>query len=315
MKTRLKNIGANLSLTLLVWIFRFIRLEWLGPAAKPIGSLGFLLVKRYRERIIENLHMSLGHDKDSREIDQLVSEIFFHLACAISEFVSLLARARRWEKCLPQVKIRGSEYLDEALRKGTGVVALGMHLGGFFLVPARIAVEKYPCNVVINRGRNQALWKKLEKYHQIFGVKTIYTKPSVVALKKSLNSLCRNEIVYVLADEQQRRRGILTLFFGRKAFTSAGPAILSIKTGAAILPMYILRTNGAGRTLVIEPPVMIQQTGDERRDIELLTTQYTHAIEQIVRRYPGQWAWLNRRWKLPSSETSESKETEPSFKS
>ena len=292
-------MAADLLLMLLVWIFRFIRFESLGSVAKPISTLGFLLAKRYRERIIENLHIGLGLDKDSTEIDQLVKEIFFHLACAVCEFVSLLGRTRRWERFLPQIKIRGSEHLDEALQKGTGVIALGMHLGGFFLVPARIAAEKYPCNVVINRGRNHALWRRAEKYHRIFRVKTIYTQPSVVALKKSLNRLCRNEIIYVLADEQQRRRGIATLFFGRRAFTSPGPAFLSIKTGAALLPMYVLRTNGARKTLVIEPPVTIQGTGDEKRDIELLTAQFTQVIEQIVRRHPGQWAWLNRRWKIP----------------
>jgi KDO2-lipid IV(A) lauroyltransferase len=165
--------------------------------------------------------------------------------------------------------------------------------------------------VVINRGRNQRLWKRFEEYHHIFGVKTIYTKSSVTAFKKSMKSLSRNEIIYILADEQQRRGGIATLFFGRKAFTSPGPAFLSIKTGAIILPIYVFRSNEGRRTLVIEPPVTIQRTGDEGTDIELLTAQFTQVIEHIVRRHPNQWTWLNRRWKLPPLETSESKETEP----
>jgi KDO2-lipid IV(A) lauroyltransferase len=311
MKALLENIAGNLLLTILVWVFRFIRFESLESVTKPIGALGFLLAKRYRKRVIENLRIAFGQDKDSTEIDHFAKEIFFHLAYAISELVSLLARARSWEEFLPQIKIQGSEHLDEALQKGTGVVALGIHLGGFFLVPARISVEKHSCSVLINRGRNRALWKRLEKYHRIFRVKTIYTKPSLVALKKSLNSLSRNEIIYVLADQQQRRRGIATLFFDRKAYTSPGPAFLSIKTGAAILPMYVLRkNNGASRTLVIEPSVTIQRTRDERIDIELLTAEFTQRIEQIVRQYPGQWAWLNRRWKLPPLQTSESKEAE-----
>jgi KDO2-lipid IV(A) lauroyltransferase len=311
MKARLENIAAVLLLTALVWIFRFIRFESLESVARPIGTLGFVLTRRYRERIVENLHIGLGDEKDSRAMDRLIKEIFFHLACTICEFVSLLAKADRWDEFLPQIEIRGREHLDKALQEGNGVIALGMHLGGFFLVPARIAVEKYPCHVVINRGRNLALWKKFEEYHHLFGVKTIYTKPSVMALKKSLKSLSRNEIIYILIDEQQRRRGIATLFFGRKAFTSPGPAFLSIKTGAIILPMYVLRTNEGAKTLVIEPPVTIHRTGDEGTDIELLTAQFTQVIEQIVRRYPNQWTWLNRRWKSPPLEISARKETAP----
>jgi KDO2-lipid IV(A) lauroyltransferase len=51
--------------------------------------------------------------------------------------------------------------------------------------------------------------------------------------------------------------------------------------------------------LVIKSPLQFEPTKDEKRDIERLTYQFTKTIEEIVRQYPTQWAWLNRRWKLP----------------
>jgi KDO2-lipid IV(A) lauroyltransferase len=63
--------------------------------------------------------------------------------------------------------------------------------------------------------------------------------------------------------------------------------------------MFVLRGNGIQRTLVIGNPVEIERTLDEKKDIETLTAKFTEAIEEMIRRYPSQWAWLNRRWKLP----------------
>jgi len=51
--------------------------------------------------------------------------------------------------------------------------------------------------------------------------------------------------------------------------------------------------------LVIKSPIEIERTTDEKKDIERLTILFTKAIEEMVRQYPSQWAWLNRRWKSP----------------
>ena len=63
--------------------------------------------------------------------------------------------------------------------------------------------------------------------------------------------------------------------------------------------MFILRERGIERTLVIGHPINIERTPNEQKDIETLTAKFTKAIEDMVRQYPSQWAWLNRRWKLP----------------
>jgi KDO2-lipid IV(A) lauroyltransferase len=298
-KYQSRDLVATLFLTLFVWIFRYVSLRSLGVMAKPLGSLGFHLVKRYRHRVTDNLRIAFGREKSLQEIDHLAREVFFHLACIPLEFIYLLAHAHRWKQFLPHIRIQGRENLDHALSKGNGVIALGLHLGAFLLLVSRLAVEGYPCNVVINRGHFPGLWKRFESYHRIFGARSIYARPTVMALKKSLNCLRRNEILYALADEQQRRRGIPTTFFGRKAFTSSGPAILSIKTRAPIIPMFVRRDLGMEKTLIICNSIEIEKTTDKEKDVELLTSRLTEAIEEIVRQYPGQWSWLNRRWKLP----------------
>jgi KDO2-lipid IV(A) lauroyltransferase len=62
--------------------------------------------------------------------------------------------------------------------------------------------------------------------------------------------------------------------------------------------MFVLRENRIQWTLVIGHPIEIEKTSDEEKNIETLTAKFTGAIEDAVRRYPSQWTWLNRRWKL-----------------
>ncbi len=193
----------------------------------------------------------------------------------------------------------GQEHLETALAKRKGVIALGAHLGAFTLLGTRLAVEGYPVNIIINQEKFPKLWKRLNTLQGTVGQKIFSPKPITTSIKKSLNCLRRNEILYLLADEQQRRGGIPVPFFGQKAYTPFGPALFSLKTGAPILPMFVLRENRIQWTLVIGHPIEIEKTSDEKKDIETLTAKFTKAIEESIRQTPSQWTWLNRRWKLP----------------
>ncbi len=272
--------------------------------AKIMGTIVFRLIKKYRERVIVNLSVAFGGEKDTDEIITIAQEVFFHFTLTPLETIYLIANRLPFERFILNVKIKGKEYLEEALAKKRGVVALGAHLGAFTLLGSRLAAEGYSVNVMINQGSFPKLWKRLVAYQERLGQKILPPKPITTSVKKSLNCLRRNEILYLVADEQQRRGGIPVPFFGQKAFTPSGPALFSLKTGAPILPMFVLRKNRIQWTLVIGRPIEIERTSDERKDIEALTAQFTKAIEDVIRQHPSQWAWLNRRWKSPPSKGS-----------
>ena len=260
----------------------------------------FYLYKKYRKRVIGNLSIAFQGEKDLDEVKKLARKVFFHFTLTPLETIYMVANPL--ERFLLKMNIKGREYLDAALAKGNGVVALGAHLGSFPLLGVRLTAEGYLLNAIINEANFPKLMKRIDTYARKMGQKLFFPKPAPTSVKKSLNCLHRNEILYLVADEQQRRGGLPVPFFGQRAFTAPGPAIFSIKTGAPILPMFVLRGNGIERTLVIGNPIEIERTSDEKKDVEVLTAKFTEAIEAAVRRYPSQWAWLNRRWKLPPQE-------------
>lgn len=282
-----------------VFLFRWVSLKGVVFFSKIVGILTFYLYKKYRERVIGNLSLAFGNEKDSKEIRRLAKEIFYHFTLTPLETIYLIASGYHFSRFLLNIKIEGKEHLDAALARGKGVIALGAHFGSFMLLGTRLAVEGYPFNLIVNIGGFRKLWGKLAYYQGIVGQQTIPLKPVSASIKKSLNCLHRNEILYIVADEQQRRGGLPVPFFGQVAYTPPGPAIFSLKTGASILPMFVLRDDDLNRTLIIKSPLQFERTKDEKKDIERLTHQFTKAIEETVRQYPAQWAWLNRRWKLP----------------
>jgi KDO2-lipid IV(A) lauroyltransferase len=248
--------------------------------------------------VLSNLSLVFRGEKDPKEMTKLAKEIFFNFT--LTPLETLYAYFHPFEKFLLKIEIQGKEYLESALAQKNGVIALGAHLGPFTLVGARLALEGYPFNLIINEGRNfPKLWKRLGDYQRRLGQKLFPPKPATASVKKSLNCLHRNEILYLIADEQQIRGGLPVPFFGQTAYTPPGPAIFSLKTGAPILLMFIVREKGSPKTLFIRGPIETERTSDEKKDIELLTAKFTKAIEDIIRQYPSQWPWLNRRWKLP----------------
>ncbi len=91
------------------------------------------------------------------------------------------------------------------------------------------------------------------------------------------------------------REGVFADFFGRPACTNKGMALLALKTGAPVIPAFLIR-NHSGFTAKFLPEIPLIKTGDKVKDLEANTAQYNRVIESVVRQYPDQWFWVHRRW-------------------
>jgi len=93
-------------------------------------------------------------------------------------------------------------------------------------------------------------------------------------------------------------QGEFVEFFGIQACTASGLARVALRTGAAVLPGFMLWEKKEGcYVLHFGPELELPQSGDAAADVLALTQQCTHTIENWIRRYPDQWLWIHRRWK------------------
>jgi KDO2-lipid IV(A) lauroyltransferase len=93
-------------------------------------------------------------------------------------------------------------------------------------------------------------------------------------------------------------QGVFVDFFGKAACTASGLARVALKTGAAVVPGFLLWEAAEERyVLHFGERIEFEATGDAESDIVALTQRCTGVIEAWVRRYPEQWLWIHRRWK------------------
>ena len=148
--------------------------------------MAFYLIKKYRDRVLSNLSLAFGGEKDPKEITKLAREVFFNFTLTPLETIYMAAVP--FERFMKKIKIIGREYLDTALAKGNGVIALGTHLGAFTILGTRLALEGYPFNVIINEENFPKMMEEVGILtSEELGQKPFPPKPATASVKKSLN--------------------------------------------------------------------------------------------------------------------------------
>jgi Kdo2-lipid IVA lauroyltransferase/acyltransferase len=80
-------------------------------------------------------------------------------------------------------------------------------------------------------------------------------------------------------------------FLGRPALTSLSAATLALRFDALLVPYWgVRRPDGIGFDIILDAPIVPS-------DPLQMTQAMTARLEVQVRRNPGQWFWLHRRWK------------------
>ena len=97
-------------------------------------------------------------------------------------------------------------------------------------------------------------------------------------------------------DRDFTEKGMVLEFFGKPTFLPEGPAAFSLKTGAAIVPGFMLRNKDDSFTLSFEKPIEFTATGNTEKDTRELINRYKIVIEDYIRRFPGQWYMFRRFW-------------------
>jgi len=285
---------------------RIVPRQWLYRFSDTLAVIGFYLLRGFRRRSIRNVGFALGEKLTGVQVEEIVRK---SLQNFFRDFVEIaIALVIRAEDLRSEIPIEGRENLDAALLKGRGVIVLGAHLGNFFLTGTRLAIENYPTYVLINQPRNGQFAKFMDDYRLKVRQKTIHARPRREALRELSLALRRNEVAVVIADEYRRDNGIHVPFFGRTVLARRGPATLASRTGAAVVPVYIIHDKGRGLKLIAEPELDLIRTDKGKAAIRENTLRMTQWLERTVRTYPEQWNWMNIHWQEDRDNTSAVKE-------
>ena len=108
--------------------------------------------------------------------------------------------------------------------------------------------------------------------------------------------LGKNGAVAILADQRARRMAIAVEFFGRPAPTTAAPAILALKSDAALIPVFIYPPAPGTYRVVFEPEIELPRGLSLKLGVREITARFTAVFERRIRECPELWFWVHRRW-------------------
>ncbi len=109
--------------------------------------------------------------------------------------------------------------------------------------------------------------------------------------------LAENRMVGILIDQRAKRsEGLPIDFFGKKAPSTPALAVLAMRTGAPVLPVFMVRNGHRAHRLLIQKPLQLASTGNIKKDVETNTLLMNQTLETMIRQYPEQWFWVHRRW-------------------
>lgn len=259
----------------------------------------FVVVFGLKRRFVKNISLAFGEERTKKEISAIARQAVYIQIIGVMEVTHYFHPKRR-EELLEKVKVVGLEKVDKARGakgKGMGAIGLTAHLGNFQLMGVRLGAEK-DLNFwfLVKDPRVTALTNAWYRYMEKIDLNRLnFTERTDVA-KKVIDTLKKNAFVMFVADEY-KRRGIEAEFFGKETRMAAGPAVISLRTGAKMLPMFIVREKESRYTLYIEDPIDYAPTGDREEDVKALTQLRTRVLERYVSKYPGQWLWLHSHWK------------------
>jgi KDO2-lipid IV(A) lauroyltransferase len=257
-----------------------------------VGRLLFALDKKHRNIAINNVSRAFGWQPQSDEVLRIVRQVFNNLGTMIFE-IAWAARLSP-EVLMRHFRISGREHYHRAMEKGKGVLLLTAHMGNWELFTVIAHMAGIPAHVVYRPLDSRPLDDAVKQIRCRFGAQMI---PSKRALFKIVRALRKNECVAMLMDQNvDWYNGVYVDFFGRRACTNKGMAVIALRTGAPVVPVFMIR-EGRGFRAEVCPEIPLTRTGDNQKDVELNTERYNKAIEAIVRQYPDQWFWVHQRWK------------------
>ncbi len=274
--------------------------------AEVAGWLLYTISKKKRERLEKGFKFLFGKGDYHKEIKRTFKNY------ALNSIEVFLYPLLNREKVMGMVEYEGLENINQAIERGKGVILLHSHFGNEeFLMPAIGYLGGYRVSQVASRwepARREGFFNRFPNMvrHYAFKMRIGYRETLPVnfiyidrGLKDAYNVLKNNELLLLAADGREGTIWIEVELLGKKALYSQGPMKFALKTGATVLPVFLVRQENYKHRLIVETPLRLDVKMDIKQDIEVNMHKYVSLLGEYVKRYPCHYTklfWLDMKY-------------------
>lgn len=272
--------------------------------ARGVGAglawLAFVVLGRLRSVGRRNLALAFPEKSDG-DRERILRQEYRNLGYLMAEFCQMSGYTA--ERASRFIRYEGLENYVGARDLGQGVLVLTGHLGAWELSSFYHSLMGMPMGMVIRRLDNPLVDLFVNRIRCLHGNRVIHKDDFARGLIASMRA---GQTVGILMDTNMTPpQGVFVPFFGVEACTASGMARVAQKTGAAVVPGFLLWEERERQyVLRFGERIELVDTGDPEADAIANTARFTAVLESYIRQYPEQWLWMHRRWKTrPRGET------------
>lgn len=275
----------------LIWLFeRWMSRKSVAQAERAGKRLGRTLCRfsrKHRERALWNLNLTMPELSEA-ERQSLATRVFEHFGMVATDFMRTSSRTD--EEVSAHMEVEGREIVEQALEEGKGILVVTAHFGNWERFAQYARTQDKEIFAVARDADDPQVQSDVKRLRELTGL-TVISRGNAA---RTMISLLRENRIVALLPDQNCSESFLP-FFGKPTGTVLGPATISLRTGAPLIPAFCARV-GPGQYKTIIFPRLEPTPGIENK-VEALSRSMNDAIEKIIRMYPEQWLWFHDRWK------------------
>ena len=265
--------------------------------ARIVADVIFLVSRRAKAGITENLRHVLGPEATDKELKRCALEVFRNASRNTFDLINL---PRRDPATLENpVTIHGWEHVDRAIARGKGVVLASIHMGNMDMSVQVIRARGVDVTILAEVEEPEQLYRKTSSLRGFNGISILPVTYS--GIKVAMKKLQKGELVAIACDRALQGSGQYRRFFRREALLPIGGVEMAYRTGAAILPAFTFREKGYKFSMHFEPPIILDREAGREQCIESGLAKIVTLMEEYIGRHPEQWMVFEPIWREESS--------------
>ena len=243
-----------------------------------------------RQAVTMNLRIVLnGRGQRCSEVDleQMVQRNFDNFGKYVVDFFQM---GRLSVKALNEViEVEHIDYLKQCRSMKKGIIGLSAHIGNWELAANVLQMNGCRVNAVVRQQPSVKLDVLFQSRRIQRGIRVLPMKGAAVSVPACLD---RNELVALLADLDFSNSDRRVHFFGQPARLPRGPAVMAARSGAPMLPGFVLRQPGDTFRLRFYPPIIPNRS----RSVDDLQRRICDVLEDAIGDHPDQWFAFEPLW-------------------
>ncbi|SFI92176.1 KDO2-lipid IV(A) lauroyltransferase [Streptosporangium canum] len=200
------------------------------------------------------------------------------------------------EEILSRMKVVGDEQVYDNLAKGRGVVLALPHMGNWDQAGAWFVAKGHPFTTVAERLRPESLFHRYTAFREGLGMEVL---PLTGGESHTFGTLAQRlragRPVALPAERDLTAKGVEVQFFGSATRMPAGPGLLAVHTGAALIPA-ILYFEGRDWGLQFHQEIAVPTEGTRKEKVAAVMQDLATVFEKGITEHPEDWHMLQRLW-------------------